>query len=511
MRITDFDLVSRPPTDSTIKNTEEDGPPLSQMTQESTATPPVDVGKKRMTINTMSSNLKKMQYAVRGEVVIVFDHIIYTNIGNPQSVGQKPLTWPRQVLALVDLPEEVGVNHPQATKMFPADAIRRAKEIKSKMGGGTGAYSHSKGVRLFREDVAAFIEERDGGVPSEPEDIFLTNGASAGIGMIMQAIVSDENCGVMIPIPQYPIYSATIDLLGGKKVGYYLDEKSNWDLNLKELERSITEARAEGINVNSFVLINPGNPTGQVLSKTAVKDIVQFCAKHKLVLLADEVYQENIYDDDMEFMSCKRAAYETGLLERDEIELVSFHSTSKGLFGECGRRGGYMELVGFDAEVKDQIYKLASSFLCSTLSGQVMTSLMVRGPKPGDESYESHEAEMKSVYESLKRRSKIVSEGLNAIPGFSCQPAQGAMYCFPSVEMPPGALTAAKEKGTTPDTLFAVSLLEKTGICVVPASGFGQEKGRFGFRTTFLPSEEELKRVVGDVKSHYESFCQEYA
>jgi aspartate/methionine/tyrosine aminotransferase len=316
--------------------------------------------------------------------------------------------------------------------------------------------------------------------------------------------------GVMIPIPQYPIYSATIDLLGGHQVGYYLDEKRGWDLNMKELERALQEANDNGINVNSLVLINPGNPTGQVLSHTAVKDIVRFCAKHNLVLLADEVYQDNVYHKHHEFVSCKRAAHETGLLAKDTIELVSFHSTSKGLFGECGRRGGYMELVGIDSEVEEQLYKLASCNLCSATNGQVMMSLMVRGPDPGDESYESHEAEKSAVYESLKRRSKIVSEGLNSIPGFSCQPAFGAMYCFPSVKLPLGAVKAAKEQGISPDTLYAVDLLENTGICVVPASGFRQEEGRYGFRTTFLPPEDEMERVVKMVRKHYESFCKKY-
>ena len=317
--------------------------------------------------------------------------------------------------------------------------------------------------------------------------------------------------GVMIPIPQYPIYSATIDLLDGHKVGYYLDEEQNWGLNMEELERSLADARSKGINVNSFVLINPGNPTGQVLSESAVQDIVKFCAKHNLVLLADEVYQDNIYDDNLSFTSCKKAAFDTGLLQDDALELVSFHSTSKGLFGECGRRGGYMELVGFDEAVKGHIYKMASSSLCSTVTGQIMTSLMVRGPKPGDESYESHEAEKAAIFESLKRRSKLVSEGLDAIPGFSCQPAQGSMYCFPAVEMPERVLEIAKQEGTTPDTIYSISLLERTGICVVPASGFGQEQGRYGFRTTFLCSEEQMKRVVQDVREHHEYFCQKYA
>ena len=189
--------------------------------------------------------------------------------------------------------------------------------------------------------------------------------------------LSTNSSGIMIPIPQYPIYSATLDLLKGKKVGYYLDEEKRWDLNMKELERSLKQAQQEGINVVGFVLINPGNPTGQVLSKKAVREVVKFCAKHNLVLLADEVYQENVYNDEDEFYSCKRAAYDTGLLKDNTIELASFHSTSKGVFGECGRRGGYMELVGFDPIVQNHLYKLASASLCSTVSGQIMTRYVV--------------------------------------------------------------------------------------------------------------------------------------
>jgi alanine transaminase len=157
---------------------------------------------KRLTETTMSPNLRKMEYAVRGSVVIAadkineelqmkstkkkypFDKIVYTNIGNPQSIGQEPLTWPRQVMALVDLPSKVGIDHPDAAKLFPADAIERAREIKEKAlsGHGSGAYSHSKGAKMFREDVCAFLKERDGEeVPTDPEDIFLANGASAAI------------------------------------------------------------------------------------------------------------------------------------------------------------------------------------------------------------------------------------------------------------------------------------------------------------------------------------------
>jgi aspartate/methionine/tyrosine aminotransferase len=113
------------------------------------------------------------------------------------------------------------------------------------------------------------------------------------------------------------------------------------------------------------------------------------------------------------------------------------------------------------------------------------------------------------VFEGLKDRARLVSSGLDSIPGFSCQPATGAMYCFPSVEMPPGAIKASNELGFSPDTLYALDLLQSTGICVVPASGFGQKEGRFGFRTTFLSPES--KYVVDSIRDHYEAFCSKYS
>ncbi len=463
--------------------------------------------------------------AVRGPVVIKadelstelsssssslpFSKVVYTNIGNPHSVGQKALTWPRQVLALVDLPPEAGVDHPDVLKMFPEDAVERAREIKAALGGGgTGAYSHSKGCLAFRKDVQAFIEKRDG-LPCNPDDLYLTSGASAGIGQILTTIISKPTDGVMIPIPQYPIYSASLALLGGTQVGYSLDESAGWSASLETMQKSLDDAKAKGITVRALVVINPGNPTGQVLSPEAVQDVCKFCADNDLVLMADEVYQANVYAEGKEFTSCKKAAHLAGVLDR--IELVSFHSTSKGIYGECGRRGGYMELIGFDGVVKDQIYKLASSTLCSNLPGQVMTSLMVRGPPDGGVSKGAHEDEIESIFGGLKKRAKLVVDGLNEIDGFECQEAEGAMYCFPKVTMPPKAIEDAKSQGMTVDGLYALSLLDRTGICVVPASGFGQEDGRAGFRTTFLPEEKDMKEAVDMIKVHHEEFVKRYA
>ena len=133
-------------------------------------------------------------------------------------------------------------------------------------------------------------------------------------------------------------------------------------------------------------LINPGNPTGQVLSREDLQVICRFCARNGIVLLADEVYQRNIYARGKEFVSAKKVALEDPGCHN--LQLVSFHSTSKGFIGECGRRGGYMELHHIDPYVQTQLYKLASAGLCSGVSGQVMTSLMVKPPAPGGESHE---------------------------------------------------------------------------------------------------------------------------
>lgn len=168
-----------------------------------------------------------------------------------------------------------------------------------------------------------------------------------------------------------------------------------------------------------------------------------------------------------------------------------------------------MELHHIDPYVQSQLYKLASSDLCSGTVGQLMTSLMVRPPQPDEESYKLFEEENRQIFEGLKERSLKLVEGLNSIPGISCVPAEGAMYAFPKVDVPEKAIEKAKELGTTPDNLYALSLLDETGICVVPASGFGQAKGRVGFRTTFL--HPDTVKAIELFAKHHEKFMKEYS
>lgn len=461
---------------------------------------------------SMSQSLRRMQYAVRGEVVMRADQlaaqgreILYTNIGNPHQVGQSPITYYRQVLALCDLPAEHGVDHPNIEQLFPKDVIARAREYRQIVGpSGTGAYTHSQGLLGLRQHIADYIQKRDG-YKAYPGNIFLTNGASTGISMVLQGLLASNRDAVMIPIPQYPIYSALISKLGGRQVGYELDESLNWSVSREELDKQLEESKKQGINVKALAMINPGNPSGNVMTHCDIQVVAEFCAENGIVMLADEVYQANVYAEGAQFVGAKKVALDSNL---KNLQLVSFHSTSKGLIGECGRRGGYMELHHIDPYVQTQLYKLASSDLCSGVVGQIMTSLMLRPPKIGDESYESFQQENKQIYDGLKERSQRLVEGLNQIPGISCVPAEGAMYAFPSIELPPKAFKKAEEKGTTPDNLYALSLLERTGICVVPASGFGQKKGRVGFRTTFL--HPETLKAIDLIREHHVAFVEEH-
>ena len=184
----------------------------------------------------------------------------------------------------------------------------------------------------------------------------------------------------MIPVPQYPIYSALITLYGGKMVNYYLDETKNWALDSTELIKSLTKAKDRGTKVKAITVINPGNPTGQVLSYQNVKDIIEFAYDNQIAILADEVYQENIYVD-KKFNSFKKVLNDLGEPYKSNVELISFHSISKGLNGECGLRGGYFEFVNIDKYAEEMILKLKSVNLCSNTLGMIGVGLMVNQPK----------------------------------------------------------------------------------------------------------------------------------
>ncbi|EYU21272.1 hypothetical protein ABFS82_09G128500 [Erythranthe guttata] len=474
-------------------------------------------------IDTINPKVLECEYAVRGEIVSLaqklqedlkinpdshpFDEILYCNIGNPQSLGQQPITFFREVLALCDHPSILDKSETQG--LFSADSIERAFQILDQIPGrATGAYSHSQGIKGLRDAICAGIEARDG-FPADPNDIFLTDGASPAVHMMMQLLIRSKNDGILCPIPQYPLYSASIALHGGTLVPYYLDEATGWGMEISELKNQLETAKSKGISVRALVVINPGNPTGQVLAENNQQQIVDFCKKEGLVLLADEVYQENIYVPDKQFHSFKKVARSMGYGERD-ISLVSFQSVSKGYYGECGKRGGYMEITGFSPEIREQIYKVASVNLCSNISGQILASLVMNPPKVGDESYESYFAEKDAILSSLARRAKSLEEALNGLEGVSCNRAEGAMYLFPRIDLPKKAIEAAEAAKMAPDAFYAKRLLNATGIVVVPGSGFRQVPGTWHFRCTILPQEDRIPAIISRLTDFHKGFMDEF-
>ena len=471
-------------------------------------------GAMTLTVETANENVVNTQYAVRGEIVQIASKlasegkkIIYCNIGNPQSLGQKPITFFRQVLALCDCPSLL--ESPDVDKLFPSDAVARARAVLAACPGGTGAYSQSKGIQICREAIARGIGARDG-FSANADNIFITDGASPGVHMCMKVLLRNSTDAILTPIPQYPLYSATLTLYGGSLAPYYLDEANGWGLGVPELEASIKKARDDGKIVRAIVVINPGNPTGQVLSLENQKQIVEFCKKEGLILLADEVYQDNIYAEGKEFNSFKKVLKSMGDDYKD-VQLVSFMSTSKGFYGECGRRGGYMEFVGFDDGVAGLMNKIASVNLCSNTAGQILMSLVMDPPKEGEPSYGLYVEERDAILSSLKRRAKLIVSSLNKLEGVSCNEAEGAMYAFPTITLPPKAIEAAESAGKKPDAFYCIELLKKTGVCVVPGSGFGQKEGTWHFRTTFLPSEKDFPQIVEGLTEFHAEFMKKYA
>lgn len=475
-----------------------------------------------LTKSTINPHVVEAQYAVRGAVPAraneieddlkkgkkyPFNKVIYCNIGNPQRLGKKPITYWRQVCSLLMNPDLI--QNPSISSIYPSDVIERAKYMLENIPGGLGAYSHSQGIKFILEDVAEFITKRDG-YKCDAKSVFLTQGASPGIQSILQVIIRNELDGCLIPVPQYPLYSGTLSLLGGRAVHYSLDERSNWALSIKNMEEAIESAGNFGITVRAIVVINPNNPTAACLPEENILEILRFAKKERIVVLADEVYQTNIYYPETKPFVSFRYVLHKHEDELKGLELFSFNSISKGYMGECGIRGGYMQLENIDPDVHAEILKLASLQLCPNLTGQVMVDLMVKPPAPGSPSYELYEKERSEAIASLSRRAKKLSEALEKLPCCSCCPVVSSMYAFPYIRIPPKAVEEAKKKNESPDQFYAFSLLESTGLCVVPGSGFGEEKGTYHLRTTILPLEEDFDDVVQRFSSHHMKFIEEY-
>uniref|UniRef100_A0A674NAQ0 alanine transaminase n=1 Tax=Takifugu rubripes TaxID=31033 RepID=A0A674NAQ0_TAKRU len=483
---------------------------------------------KSLTMATLNPQVKAVEYAVRGPIVMKagdleremqqgvkqpFAEVIRANIGDAHAMGQQPITFLRQVVALCCFPE---LMHSPA---FPEDAKQRARRVLQDCGGhSVGSYSASQGVDCIRRDVADYITRRDRGVPSDWSDVYLTTGASDGIMSILKLLVSGQGpsrTGVMIPIPQYPLYSAAISELEAVQVNYYLDEANCWALDTEELQRAHRAAK-QHCQPRVLCIINPGNPTGRSGAEygpagPGSPHVHEQRPQPPPRLLSPQVYQDNVYSADCRFHSFKKVLFEMGPEYFNSVELVSFHSTSKGYTGECGFRGGYMEVLNMDPQVKAQLVKLLSVRLCPPVSGQAAMDVIVNPPREHEPSYAQFTKEKNTVLDSLAHKARLTEQILNSVPGIKCNPVQGAMYAFPQIYIPPAAVEEAESLSLAPDMFYCLKLLEETGICVVPGSGFGQRQGTYHFRMTILPSPDKLQILLQKLKEFHLHFLEEYS
>lgn len=469
----------------------------------------------------VNQNIIEMEYAVRGPIPKRAAELkkqgmetIFCNIGNPQALGQRPLTFYRQVLGLVEDPSKI-VRERQLNKLFKNNnntlsgikdtdlisdyVLDLSEKFIARMENGMGAYSVSNGPLFIREAIAEFIDKRDGadtshGVRSNPDNIFITNGASESAKHLIELLISDKNDGIMVPIPQYPLYSASIKKAGGVQVNYYPDEDNGWTLNRAILEESLTSAKKAAVTVKAIVVINPGNPTGAILDEKIIKEVIDFARENDIIIIADEVYQENVYG--AEFVSFAR------VLGADTVPLFSLHSISKGFYGECGHRGGYLEIrntpkaLGSDLSFVDIILKQASISLCSNTVGQLLIYLMVNPPQEGTEPYSQFTKERQLILDALYEKATMLKDGFKQMDSVECFGKTGAMYLFPRLNKLPA--------GTT-DFDYCMNLLEKTGLCTVNGSGFGQKDGTNHLRIAFLPPKELIEKVLPEwIKFHNE-------
>ncbi|MBU0529497.1 aminotransferase class I/II-fold pyridoxal phosphate-dependent enzyme [bacterium] len=453
---------------------------------------------------TVNQNIIDLEYAVRGPIPQRAaklkqqgKNIIPCNIGNPQALGQKPITFYREVLSLLENPniierEKYLYQNPiNKFDNISNHAINVSEKLLTTMETGLGAYTDSKGQYFIRESVAKFIDKRDSinssksYLQSNPDNVFLTDGASEGAKAVLELLISDKNDGIMIPIPQYPLYSATIKRCGGTQINYYPNEDNDWALNKEILEDSLQKAKYHKIDVKAIVVINPANPTGAILDSSSIMQVIDFAEENGLSIIADEVYQENLYGG--EFISFAKA------INNRKIPLFSLHSASKGYYGECGQRGGYLEVRNppkiNNSEIPfiNLLFKLSSVNLCSNTIGQALVYLMVNPPQKGTDAFDIFTKEKRTILDDLFNKATLIRNSFKNMDGMECFGKIGALYLFPRLNKLPD---------NSNDFDYCMSLLEETGLCVVNGSGFGQKAGTHHLRIAFLPSIESLKNVL---------------
>ncbi|RXK52234.1 pyridoxal phosphate-dependent aminotransferase [Aquirufa rosea] len=396
-----------------------------------------------------SKRLEHLKYEIRGPVydkALALQNqgykITSLNIGNPAAFG---FETPDEIV------HDIIVN------------IRNAQ-----------GYTDSRGLFAARKAVMQYYQNK--GVKNILiEDIYIGNGVSELISLVMMALLNPDD-EVLIPSPDYPLWTTVVGLAGGKSLHYVCDESNDWQPDLEDMESKITD------KCRAIVLINPNNPTGAVYSKEVVDKIVQLAIKHKLILFSDEIYDKILFDQHEHYSAA-------GL--SDDILIVTMGGLSKN-YRAAGFRGGWMILTGAKHKAKSYIEGL--NFLFSTrLCANVITQFGIQTALGGYQSINDLVAPSGRLYKQMQ----LAYEKLNAIDGVSCVKPKGALYLFPKIDL--GKFTFED------DEHFVMSLLEEQKILVVAGRGFNF-KQRDHFRIVFLPHVEQLSVALDKIALHFDNY-----
>lgn len=390
-----------------------------------------------------SRKLQNVRYDVRGPILVEAQrleaeghHILKLNIGNTAPFG-------------FDAPEAIV-----------ADMVHHLPDAQG--------YSDSQGIYPARTAVAQFYQSR-GLRDVAVDDIFIGNGVSELITMVLQTFIDDGN-EILVPAPDYPLWTGAVTLSGGTAVHYECDESNGWNPDLADIESKITE------NTHGLVIINPNNPTGAVYSEATVKGLIDIARRHELVVFADEIYEKILFDDAVHHHAATYAG--------SDVLCLTFSGLSKA-YRVCGYRAGWVMISGPKETAEDFLEGLtlmANMRMCANVPAQhaIQTAL------GGYQSIEELIVPGGRFYE----QSKLASRLLNEIPGVSNVEPRGALYCFPRLD--------PEVYPIQDDEAFVIELLRAKKILVTHGTGFNWTRPDH-FRLVTLPDVQVLEEAIGRI------------
>jgi alanine-synthesizing transaminase len=389
-----------------------------------------------------SNKLKGVCYDIRGPVLREAHRmeeeghrIIKLNIGNPAPFG---FDAPEEIL------QDVIANLPEST-----------------------GYCHSKGLFPARKAVMQYCQQK--GIDGVAiDDIFIGNGVSELIVMAMQALVNDGD-EILIPAPDYPLWTAAVRLSSGTPVHYLCDEANDWQPSLEDIEAKISP------RTRALVLINPNNPTGALYSREMLQSLLDLARKHDLVVFADEIYDKILYDDEQHVSIASMA---------DDLLFVTFNGLSKS-YRAAGFRAGWMIVSGAKHRAEgylEGLEMLASMRLCANVPSQHAIQTALGGYQSIDD--------LVLPTGRLGRQRDLAWEMLNAIPGVSCVKPKSALYLFPRLD--------PEVYPIEDDEALALDLLRQEKVLIVQGTAFNWPDPDH-FRIVFLPRQDELEDAINRI------------